>query len=993
MPYWIISTLAATPALLWMFGGLGLPYALLMLPRRDWRDPAIVGCVTLAFGPALLTVWMFILGVIGGAQQTALITLPNVLIGTGLLAVTGWFVVIRKFRATGYQPPATNHQSPITDHQPPATSHRPLTILLIALIALALIIRWLGVAYWPSTAYDARWVYAYQGELYALKGFIPPEIGYYPPFLALQHTWLHLAVGGVDDHAARAVLPWLHLGSILAAYTLGRLLFTRRVGLYLAAIWALYPHLGEWSRYGDLEVPVAFLFTAAVAFYLKAAGYQPPASSQNRVHSSQFTVYSEDQKPSAISYQLSASSSSLTTDHQPPATAYALIAGLLLGIGLWTKPTMGAFIWGVMQVVAAGVVWQWARKQVHSEKPLATSFQLPASSQKGDSAEYTVQSTEQITAGDTHPADDPKTLSTQHLALSTPQKLSAISYQLFAPLLTALACLPLGATWYVRNIALGHNPVDFPPGIWLDRAARSGVEFGWPLLALVMGVAYLLWSRYRELNTEAQRLYRDSQRLGVGTPFMSSVFPLHSHLRIGWILAGTGLILLATLPTILQPARMGLLEWAALLAGVGLIGYALWRWLPQANDEQRRPLGLLGAAGLLALPYFVTWFYSYSYHYRLSFAIVPLMILPTAVILARWTEKLLPQISPSPPPQTALERGQGGGVLRLLMGIVITVLAVPGIINPLYDPNAGWDWLWTDKLPDDHARHRSGNEALMAVVDGLQIYLDTHDPQTQPLRVVAPGALQLPFFFPLEDIRTGPMPSRISDLDGVTYFIYGVPESGGDFSTFIMGVNPVLDLLGRAVEGEDDLRAPLRRAWWADDGIFQFNVYELHLDRRFTEPKDYAPVEGDVTFGGVVRLLGYDLVGLEFWQGRPMWMHLYWQVLEPTDRDLFTYVHLMDKDGNLIRSWDGPVSWRDDGFRWDATNYYSSRVWEPGEYIVDRRIPRLTDPIPPLGDGNRLVIGLYDAQTNERLPMFVDGQPAGDGWTMPQNLSVIASPE
>ena len=50
-------------------------------------------------------------------------------------------------------------------------------LLIIALIAVALLIRWLGVAYWPSTAYDARWVYAYQGELYALKGFIPNSIG------------------------------------------------------------------------------------------------------------------------------------------------------------------------------------------------------------------------------------------------------------------------------------------------------------------------------------------------------------------------------------------------------------------------------------------------------------------------------------------------------------------------------------------------------------------------------------------------------------------------------------------------------------------------------------------------------------------------------------------------------------------------------------------------------------------------------------------------
>lgn len=898
MPYWINSTLAATPALLWMFLGLGLPWALLFLPRRDWRDPGVVGTLTLAFGPALLTAWMFILGTIGGAQNSALITRDLTLLGTAVIAALGWLLVWRKFSrpsATTHHSPATNHLPLTADSQPPATRFDER--LLILLIGIALIVRWVGVAYWPSTAYDARWVYAYQGQLYALKGFIPPDIGYYPPFLALQHAWLHLAVGGVDDHAARAVLPWLHLGSILAAYTLGRLLFTRRVGIYLAAIWALYPHMGEWSRYGDLEVPLTFLFTAAAAFFLKAISDQLPGS-----------------RPAQGSTQHSALRTESST------IRYALIAGLLLGIGLWTKPTMGAFIWGVMLLVGLRLIWQLV-----SHLP----FLAPLTNN----------------------------LRTQDSVRSAVSRLAVIRHVLLVPFFTALACIPLGAAWYLRNILLGHNAVDFPPGIWLERAARSGAEFGWPLLALLVGVAFMLSGA---ASAKSRPAYR-------------------------WLLSGTGLVLLATLPTILQPGRMGLVEWSALLIGIGLITWAIWKWLPTTGTETRRMVTLIGAAGLLALPYFVTWFYSYSYHYRLSFAIVPLLILPTAVLLARWTEN-----------RTITETQtlhKGPGLRSVLIGIVITLLAVPGIINPLYDPNAGWDWLWTDKLPDDHARHRSGNQALMAVVDGLQIYLDTHDPQTEPLRVVAPGALQLPFFFPLENIDTNPTPTHISDLEGVTYFIYGVPESGGDFSTFTMGVNPVLDLLGRAVEGEDDQRTPLRRAWWADDGIFQFNVYELHLERRFTPPKDYAAVEGEITFGGMVRLLGYDLVGLELWQGRPLWMHLYWQVLERPDRDYFVYVHLRDRAGNLVQAWDGPVSWRDDGFQWDAPNYYSSLIWEPGEYIVDRRIPRLQEPIPPFAEDYQIVVGLYDPQTNERLPLLVDGQVVGDGWAIPHPFVVKAEPQ
>jgi hypothetical protein len=38
LPYWIADTLAATPAFLWIFFGLGIPWALVLLPRADWGD-------------------------------------------------------------------------------------------------------------------------------------------------------------------------------------------------------------------------------------------------------------------------------------------------------------------------------------------------------------------------------------------------------------------------------------------------------------------------------------------------------------------------------------------------------------------------------------------------------------------------------------------------------------------------------------------------------------------------------------------------------------------------------------------------------------------------------------------------------------------------------------------------------------------------------------------------------------------------------------------
>ncbi|MBI5670070.1 MAG: glycosyltransferase family 39 protein [Chloroflexi bacterium] len=462
MPYWIQDTLLATPALAWMFLGVGLPWALVALPRHDWRDKPMMALMALAFGPALVTAWMFVLG----SWQTPLLRLEWVLAGTALIAAVGWALVWRKRRLI----PGGRGELPVPygeKHTQPALDEK----LLVALIAVALVIRWLGVAYWPFSAYDALWVYGYEGRLYTLLGYIPNTIGYYPQFLPLQYTYLQLATGGViNDHTARAVIPFLHLGSILAAYTLGNRLFNRRVGVYAAALWALYPHVAEWSRFGDLEIPTTFLFTAAAAFFLLAW-----------------------KKSSVFSLQFSVQNSALSTQYFGLGTRnYAVIAGLLLGIGMWTKPTMGAFIWGVALLAAVELGLWWLEQR------------------RG------------------RPVRSPRRTARIHVVLWT-----------------GLACLPLGAVWYVRNALLGHPLITLPTDFWLTLAARSGAEFGWPLLAVLLTVGY------------------------VGTRYIVSLRGGNAEQHDGsllLILLGLALVLAGVLPSMIEPRRMAVLEWLALAA-------------------------------------------------------------------------------------------------------------------------------------------------------------------------------------------------------------------------------------------------------------------------------------------------------------------------------------------------------------------------------------------------------------------------------------------
>nr|MCU0475228.1 glycosyltransferase family 39 protein [Anaerolineae bacterium] len=438
LPYWLRDALMPLPALLVMLVGVGLPWALVMLPRRDWRSRPLVVMVLLAAGPALVTGWMLVLGMVGGRTQTPALTWPTVAAGVAALSIGGWALMLHKRRTTQPHPPLPR--------KPLAFDER----LLLLLMGVAVVIRFVSAVWYPFWEYDPLWVYAYQGKLYPLLGYIPQDIGYYPQLVPLSYAYAQLAVGQINDHVARAMFPVFQWGAGFAAYALGAQLFSRRVGIYLAALWVLYPHVAEWSIVGDLEIPLTFGFTGGAVFLLRA--------------------WFRDERRARL--------------HD------AALAGFFLGVTMWTKPTGGAFILGVGVLAAAELV----RVRLNWR---------------------------------------------------------AVLPRLEITIVAGLACIPLGAVWYARNVLLGHPAIDFPHPFWPTQAQRSGVEFGWPLLALGVLLAALYTAR------------------------------------------------LGLVPSIVWPHRMTLPEWLALGAGVGVLAAVLLPYLrDHATEEVKRDARRLGWAAL-----------------------------------------------------------------------------------------------------------------------------------------------------------------------------------------------------------------------------------------------------------------------------------------------------------------------------------------------------------------------------------------------------------
>lgn len=823
--YWIAESLQGLAPSLWMVGGVGLPWALAALPTRQWHSRALVAALALALGPAWLTAWMLALGVVGAQLDTRLLTAEWVTLGSLVIAATGAAISWRK--TSRYD--AAGHQQRL----PLAFDEK----LIVAMIVIAVALRWIHTAFWPFTVYDALWVYGSQARLFFLEGNIPQNIDYYPQFVQLQFTYVQVMIGAINDHAARMVIPLMHIGSILAAYLLGQRLVNRRVGLITAALWSLHPYVGQWAFRGDLEIPLTFSLTMAAMFFLSA--WRGENDSKRR-------------------------------------RADAILAGIMLGIALFTKPTAGAFIWGVLLLFAVELI--------------RTRF------------------------------DTRRWLPRFKVALWT-----------------GLACLPMGLVWYARNLLLGHEAVTLPRAVWLTRALRNGDYLAPLLVALLIGcLALILRHKLR---------WRELAIVGVGVALLGAS-----------VLASNA----ALFPARVDPPASYLQAEEALgiTLGLALIAFGL-------RATIRRPLSphnesLLRSvfwALLLALPYYVTFFFSYSYHYRLGFAILPLLCLPSAVGLST----ILNQ-----------DRIQGWSTgIRRGYYAALLLICLPGAVSVA--TNVDWTtiWLMRGKLRDDFKKYEVFNPSLMQVVQGLEDFL--RDSERVPI-VLAPGEERLPFFFPQITIHTEPL-TTLDEIEalGATHFIYGAKAREAYLDA---GIDPRETQLVAAL-GRHDLFEKVRSHY---HGVFSYELHEVgEIRRRHKLRAGFAEIEEElevVVFGERLQLYAGGLYPLRIHVSMPITFEPIWRALQTLNRDYEFVLHLIEPDGEFGYEW-----------RFFAAPHrhgaYHTSLWRIGEFINDQHILGQDDSTDFDGDGFTFWLGVWDRDAQAYLPLEIDGVKAGEFYRLP----------
>jgi hypothetical protein len=420
------------------------------------------------------------------------------------------------------------------------------------------------------------------------------------------------------------------------------------------------------------------------------------------------------------------------------------------------------------------------------------------------------------------------------------------------------------------------------------------------------------------------------------------------------------LVLAGLLPTIIEPARMSLRDWLPLAAGVGLLVVVIGRYARQVATVQvwsdaRR----IAWALVLALPYFVVWFYAYSYHYRLSFAIVPLMLLPAALILARWF----------PAQRVASWAVPRRRVYVLLVGL----LCLPGTLTPLYHYSGGFDWLWSGEFPDDFSRLETFQLGVAYTARDLQRDIDARL-DGQPATIIAPGLQRLPFFFPTHQVDILDTPTRLEQIADADYYIFTQEAAWLYEENDQPAVNPVTGAMFR-----NEIMQPVTAH---ADSTFFSRVFALrNPERRFREPRQMQTPDVRVHFGDFARFAGYRYRGGALGDdSEQSVLNLVWEALEPTSTDYVLMIHLRDPDGQTVAVWDGRPAQ-------GPHAYYGTHFWQRGEYVTDRRQLPLPEGVAP-GDDYRLVIGFYHFDTLERVAVTVGGQPAGEEYTLDLRLTV-----
>jgi hypothetical protein len=298
----------------------------------------------------------------------------------------------------------------------------------------------------------------------------------------------------------------------------------------------------------------------------------------------------------------------------------------------------------------------------------------------------------------------------------------------------------------------------------------------------------------------------------------------------------------------------------------------------------------------------------------------------------------------------------------LALACVALALWVPlGLIRPAYDPPPRYPGTEGLQIP-----HR------MDGVFGDRIALLGYD--LRPADLEAGQTLEVTLYLsalqPLTDTYSMGL-WLVSAIPGDTTRLAGLDTWPGDGNYPTLAWRPgeiIVDTYRLAIPSD----VPRAQAW-----MVQLNTYRMGKDGWLpfaqngqvvgdrailewarvgaSEPPRVGPdtrFESPPVFGGAVALQGAQTTPKEDGLGVMLW----WEVLAPLGGDYTVFVHLVDEDGQLVTTGDGPP----------LEGGFPTRLWHPGDSVTDGHVVPLPPNLPP--GVYTVQVGWYDSNTGARLP-------------------------
>jgi hypothetical protein len=140
-------------------------------------------------------------------------------------------------------------------------------------------------------------------------------------------------------------------------------------------------------------------------------------------------------------------------------------------------------------------------------------------------------------------------------------------------------------------------------------------------------------------------------------------------------------------------------------------------------------------------------------------------------------------------------------------------------------------------------------------------------------------------------------------------------------------------------------------------------------------PDELLPVQHIQTaqLDDTVLFLGYDIEG-EFKPGWIVHLTLFWQALQPMDKDYTVFTHLIDGEGKIWGQKDNPP----------VDGLYPTSRWEEGEIMRDQYNLVISPDSPP--GKYQIEVGMYLPETGERL------EARGEEGPLPENRILLSPP-